>query len=114
MFMFVCVPLPVCHTASGNSPSCLPAMTSSAAWMIAFAFFASSSFRSRFTCAAARFTWASALMSAKGIFSVPILKFVSERCVCAPHSLSAGTSMGPKMSFSMRVAIPKTSVPRRE
>ena len=30
-FMFVCVPLPVCQTESGNSSSSLPAMTSSAA-----------------------------------------------------------------------------------
>src|SRR5262249_12675254 len=31
-----------------------------------------------------------------------ILKFCSERCVCAPQRRSAGTSMGPKVSFSMR------------
>ena len=30
-------------------------------------------------------------------------KCSSERCVCAPHSRSAGTSMGPKLSRSMRV-----------
>jgi hypothetical protein len=30
-------------------------------------------------------------------------KFCSERCVCAPHSLSAGTSIGPKVSRSARV-----------
>src|SRR5712692_8023645 len=105
MFMLVCVPLPVCHTASGNSPSCLPVMTSSAASMMALAFFGSNNFSSRLTCAAARFTWASALISCGGIFSVPILKFISDRCVCAPHSRSAGTSMGPKVSFSMRVAM---------
>ena len=30
-FMLVCVPEPVCHTTSGNSSSCFPARTSSAA-----------------------------------------------------------------------------------
>ena len=36
-FMFVWVPLPVCQTTSGNSASCRPAITSSAAAMIALA-----------------------------------------------------------------------------
>ena len=36
-FMFVWVPLPVCQTTRGNSASCLPAITSSAAAMIALA-----------------------------------------------------------------------------
>ena len=35
MFMLICVPEPVCQTTSGNSASCLPAITSSAAAMIA-------------------------------------------------------------------------------
>ena len=35
--------------------------------------------------------------------SPEILKCCSERWVCAPHSRSAGTSMGPKVSFSIRV-----------
>ena len=105
MFMFVCVPEPVCQTTSGNSPSCLPAITSSAASMIALPFFGSRTRRSMFTCAAARFTCASAVISAGGIFSLLIRKFCSERCVCAPQSLSAGTSIGPKVSFSMRLAM---------
>ena len=113
MFMLVCVPLPVCQMASGNSASCLPAITSSAASMMALAFFASRPLRSRLTCAAARFTCASALTSCGGIFSLPILKFVSERCVCAPQSRSAGTSIGPNVSFSMRVAM-RASVRRGE
>src|SRR5207253_2728372 len=105
MFMFVCVPEPVCQTTSGNSPSCLPAITSSAASMIALPFFGSRTRRSMFTCAAARFTCASAVISAGGIFSLLIRKFCSERCVCAPQSLWAGTSIGPKVSFSMRLAM---------
>ena len=41
-FMFVCVPLPVCHTDSGNSSSSLPAMISSAACTMTSAFSAGS------------------------------------------------------------------------
>ena len=69
MFMFDCVPEPVCQTTSGNSSGCLPASTSSAAATIALAFAASSAFRSTFTCAAAFFTSASAAMSSRGIWS---------------------------------------------
>ena len=42
-FMLVCVPEPVCQTASGNSSAWPPASASSAAAMMASAFFASSS-----------------------------------------------------------------------
>src|SRR5882724_7574425 len=41
-------------------------------------------------------------MRASGMRSPEILKLVSDRCVCAPQSRSPGTSMGPKVSFSMR------------
>ena len=37
-----------------------------------------------------------------GMRSFEIAKFCRERCVWAPQSLSAGTSIGPKVSFSMR------------
>ena len=103
-FMLVWVPEPVCQTASGNSPSCLPASASSAAATIACAFFASSVPSARFTRAALRFTMSSARMSAGGIFSVEMRKWPSERCVCAPQRCSAGTSIGPKLSRSTRVA----------
>src|SRR5260370_31977432 len=73
--------------------------------MMAFALRASRSWRSRLTCAAARFTCPNALLSAGGIVSGPILKFCSERCVCAPQSASAGTAMDPKESFSIRVSM---------
>src|ERR1700723_3480202 len=36
--------------------------------------------------------------------SVPMLKCSSERCVCAPQSLSAGTGTSPRESFSMRMS----------
>jgi hypothetical protein len=32
-------------------------------------------------------------------------KFWIERCVCAPHRCPAGTSIGPKVSFSVRVVV---------
>ena len=74
MFMLLCVPEPVCQTASGNSPSCLPASTSSAAATIAALFFASSVPSARLTTAALRLTRASARISSIGIFSVEMSK----------------------------------------
>src|SRR5271168_4447397 len=37
--------------------------------------------------------------------SWPMLKCSSERCVCAPHSLSAGTSTTPILSVSLRTSV---------
>ena len=53
--------------------------------------------------AAACFSRPKARISGVGMRSPPILKFWNERWVCAPHSLSAGTSIGPKESLSLRV-----------
>jgi hypothetical protein len=53
--------------------------------------------------AAARLTMPSARTMGKGCFSQPILKFCSERCYCAPQYFEASTSMGPKVSVSVRV-----------
>ena len=39
----------------------------------------------------------------RGIFSSPILKLLKERCAWAPQYLSASTSIGPKVSVSVRV-----------
>src|SRR5215471_9586536 len=36
--------------------------------------------------------------------SVPMLKCSSERCVCAPQSLSAGTATSPRLSVSVRTS----------
>src|SRR5450755_4703039 len=102
--MLFCVPEPVCQTASGNSPSCFPASASSAAATIATAVFGGSLPRPTFTSAAARLTISSARMSAGGIFSVETRKYCSERCVCAPHKCASGTSIGPNVSRSVRVA----------
>jgi hypothetical protein len=47
---------------------------------------------------------ASACTIAIGIRSPAMAKNSSERCVCAPQSRSAGTSMMPNESRSLRVA----------
>src|SRR5712692_5716666 len=104
MFMLVCVPEPVCQTTSGNSPSCFPASTSSAAAMMAFALSAGRSPSSRLTTAQARLTLASAWMTSGAMRSPEMRKFSSDRCVCAPHNRSAGTRISPKLSRSMRVS----------
>src|SRR4051812_33336287 len=103
--MLVCVPEPVCHTDNGNSSSCLPARTSSAARWIACAFSASSRPSSRFALAAAFLTLASAWTTGSGMRSLEIRKKRRLRSVWAPHSRSAGTSIGPKLSFSVRVPL---------
>src|SRR5579863_8084676 len=46
-----------------------------------------------------------AAIISRGIKSWPILKCSSERCVCAPQSLSAGTSTSPRLSVSLRVSV---------
>ena len=84
-FMFVCVPLPVCQTDSGNSSSCCPAMISSAACTITSAFSAGSLPSSWFTSAAAFFRMAMPRITASGMRSSPIAKWCSERWVWAPQ-----------------------------
>src|SRR6185503_8290860 len=104
-FVLLCVPEPVCQTLSGHSASCLPSSTSCAARRMASAFLASSSPSSAFTCAAALFTRASAYTTASGMRSLEMRKKRRLRSVCAPHRRSAGTSIGPKLSFSLRVPL---------
>src|SRR4030088_17891 len=58
---------------------------------------------SAFTAAAAFLTSVSAYTTASGMRSPEMRKKRRERSVCAPHSRSAGTSIGPKLSFSMRL-----------
>ena len=65
-----------------------------------------------FVSAAARLTMPSARTSGLGIFSSPILKLPSERCACAPQYLSASTSMGPKVSVSVRLVMAASWMPR--
>ena len=101
IFIFVCVPLPVCQIESGNAPSSLPSIISSQAFTIA-SFFASSILPSSwFVRAKAFLRTANALISSKGIFSVPILKFSRLLWVWAPHIASIGTRTSPIVSFSI-------------
>src|SRR6266446_2492153 len=60
---------------------------------------------SAFTAAAAFLTSANAYTTASGMRSPEMRKKRRERSVCAPHSRSAGTSIGPKLSFSMRLPL---------
>src|SRR6266436_5161351 len=60
---------------------------------------------SAFTAAAAFLTSANAYTTASGMRSPEMRKKRRDRSVCAPHSRSAGTSIGPKLSFSMRLPL---------
>ncbi len=104
-FMLVCVPEPVCQTASGNSAAWRPASASSAAAAIASAISCASTPSLALTCAAARLTISSARINSGAILSLEIRKWWSERWVCAPHSRSAGTSIVPNASRSRRVPL---------
>ena len=104
-FMLLWVPLPVCQTTSGKWSSRRPSMTSCAASRIASETSAGRSPSARLTTAAHCLTRASARISGRGRRSPPILKFSSERWVCAPQYRSAGTSTSPMLSRSMRVPI---------
>ena len=84
-FMFDCVPLPVCHTASGKCPSRSPARISSAAFAMASRRFSSSLPSVALANAADFFKMAKARMISFGIFSVPMGKFSKLLCVCAPQ-----------------------------
>ena len=57
------------------------------------------------TSAAARLISAIGQINAGYCFSPLIGKFSTARCVCAPYSASAGTSIVPSESFSLRVAM---------
>jgi hypothetical protein len=104
-FMFVWVPDPVCQTTSGNSALCRPAITSSAAATMVCAVRVSSPASGWFTTAQARLTCASARINSTGMCSPEMAKCASERWVCAPHRRSAGTSIGPMLSDSVRVSM---------
>ena len=80
-FMLVWVPEPVCQTTSGKWSSRVPSMTSCAAALIVLDRLASSLPSASFTSAEAYFTMPNPRMSGRGMRSVPILKFSSERCV---------------------------------
>ncbi|MNZ41711.1 hypothetical protein D3C78_592670 [compost metagenome] len=104
-FMLVWVPEPVCHTIRGNSASCRPHSTSSAAAMMAWALRAGSSPRAWFTLAQADLMRARAWMISMGWRSPEMLKWCRERWVWAPHSLSAGTAISPRLSRSILISM---------
>src|SRR5271163_2028565 len=60
--------------------------------------------------AAPFFKVAYAVIISRGMRSWPMLKCSSERCVCAPHSLSLGTSTLPRLSVSVRMPITGVSI----
>lgn len=102
-FIFDCVPEPVWNTTSGKCSCSLPEITSSAAAQIASAILGSRP-NSLFTVAAAFLSTPNAEIIGSGMRSIlpPILKFIDERCVCAPQYLSAGTCRSPNVSRSAR------------
>ena len=104
-FMLLWVPEPVCHTESGNSASNSPAATRRAASAMAPALTGSIRCRSRLTPAAAHLIQASEWINSIGMRWVPMAKKRWLRAVCAPHRASAGTSIGPKLSCSIRVGV---------
>ena len=112
-FMLDWVPEPVCQTTSGKWSSRSPSITSWAAERMASATSPSSLPSASFTVAEACLTMPSARMIERGIRSSPILKFSSERCVCAPQYLSSATSMAPMLSVSVRVVVIVIVLPRR-
>ena len=103
MFMLVCVPEPVCQTDERELAVVLAGEHLVGGGDDRVGLLRDRARRaSRLTTAALRLTSASARISSRGMRSVEMSKWCSERCVCAPHSRSAGTSMSPKVSFSMR------------
>ena len=88
----------------GNSRSWAPSATSRAAATMAWARGASRSPRAWLVSAAASLTRASARRNRRGIGVPEIGKFRTARWVDAPYRASAGTSISPMESFSIRVA----------
>ena len=104
-FMFVWVPLPVCHTTRGKCSKSSPASISSQTAAMASPRRWSRRPRRTFTWAAAFFRMAKARSTSWGILSPPMGKFSTLRWVCAPQYLPAGTFTSPMVSCSMRYSI---------
>jgi hypothetical protein len=103
-FMLVWVPLPVCQTGNGNSSSRSPAAISSAALAMVPARSAGSSPRRAFAAAQADLCRPTARIRPGGNRSVPMRNRRRARSVCGPQSRSAGMSMAPRESVSVRRA----------
>mmetsp|Transcript_13391 Transcript_13391/g.40600 ORF Transcript_13391/g.40600 Transcript_13391/m.40600 type:complete len:201 (+) Transcript_13391:1160-1762(+) len=108
-FMLLCVPEPEIQIGSGNWSSCSPATTCAAAALMRSARWSSSLPSELFAAAAACLIRAIACTSLMGIRSPsparPSPKKCIARWVCALQSASALTSIGPMLSFSVRVLI---------
>ncbi len=100
-FMFVDVPDPVWNVSIGNSASCSPTATLSAAATIAAAYLPSTTPSSAFTSAAEALICASACTSAGSSGRPEIGKFSTARWVCARHNASRGTLTSPIVSCSI-------------
>ena len=104
MFMLELVPEPVWKTSIGNSSKWSPAMTASAAAVIASACSAAITPSWALTRAVDFFTRAIATTCAGSRVAPLIGKFSTTRSVWARHRASAGTSMSPMLSCSVRVS----------
>ena len=104
-FMLELVPEPVWKTSIGNASWCSPAIRASAPATIASACASVTTPSPALASAAARFTRASATMSAGGIVCPLIGKFSTARWVCARQRASRGTSTSPMESCSVRVSL---------
>jgi hypothetical protein len=98
--MFVCVPEPVCQTAA-EIRRVTPASPSSAAATMASALLRQTAPSSRVDARAGALDDQQRADQRLGHFLGGDAECSSERCVCAPQSRSAGTSMGPKLSRSI-------------
>ncbi len=84
-FMLVCVPLPVCHTRSGNCSSSVPSVTWRAACTMRSARPGSSLPSSALARADASFKMPKARTTERGIRSWPMEKWMSDLAVWAPQ-----------------------------
>ena len=104
-FMLLCVPEPVCQTTSGKWSSSLPAITSSAARTIRSLTLPSSRPSSWLASAAAFFRMPNARITSRGIFSVPILKFM-QRALGLGAPVAVGRPLRAVPSSRFRFASP--------
>mmetsp|Transcript_122526 Transcript_122526/g.357788 ORF Transcript_122526/g.357788 Transcript_122526/m.357788 type:complete len:207 (-) Transcript_122526:154-774(-) len=102
-FMLVCVPLPVWKTTRGNCVSSRSSLDRTSCAARAIADEISGPSARALASAADCFSSSSALIMRFGMRSSLILKFCSERCVCAAHRACSGTRTVPWVSCSTRI-----------
>ena len=96
------MPDPVCHTDNGKCLSYLPDKTNLDAPTIAADNLLLNIFCLELTLAHDSLIIANALIISIGIIWLPILKFLSDLCVCAPQKFSLETAILPILSCSIR------------